>query len=89
MCGLINDSVASADEVSLAISLQNKKLQTALKTLETIDHEGGYKSWLTDNQETFQQLKINDPLAYQRFLENFTATKTNLLKKGIINNGRK
>jgi len=88
MCGLINDSVASADEVSLAISLQNKKLQTALKTLETIDHEGGYKSWLADNQVTFKQLKENDPLGYQSFLEKFTSTKNNLLKKGIINNGR-
>ena len=88
MCGLINDSVASADEVSLAIEQSNKKLQSALKTLETIDHEGGYKSWLTENQATFKQLKENDPLAYQRFLEKFTATKNNLLQKGIINNGR-
>jgi len=88
MCGLINDSVASADEVSLAISLQNKKLQTALKTLETIDHEGGYKSWLADNQVTFKQLKESDPLGYQSFLEKFTAAKNNLLEKGIINNGR-
>ena len=88
MCGLINDSVASADEVSLAIEQSNKKLQSALKTLETIDHEGGYKSWLTENQATFKQLKENDPLAYQRFLEKFTVTKNNLQLKGIINNGR-
>ena len=88
MCGLINDSVASAEEISLAKEMQNKKLHTALKTLETIDHEGGYKSWLTDNQATFKQLKENDPLAYQRFLEKFTVTKNNLQLKGIINNGR-
>jgi len=88
MCGMINDSVASAEEVSLAIEQQDKKLQSALKTLETIDHEGGYKSWLAENQVTFKQLKENDPLAYQRFLEKFTATKNNLLEKGIINNGR-
>ena len=88
MCGLINDSVASAEEVSLAIEQSNKKLQSALKTLETIDHEGGYKSWLTENQATFKQLKENDPLAYQRFLEKFTVTKNNLQLKGIINNGR-
>ena len=88
MCGMINDSVASAEEVSLAIEQQDKKLQTALKTLESIDHEGGYKSWLTDNQKTFLQLKENDPLAYQKFVEKFTVAKSNLLKKGIINNGR-
>ena len=88
MCGLINDSVASAEEISLAIEQSNKKLQSALKTLETIDHEGGYKSWLTENQATFKQLKENDPLAYQRFLEKFTVTKNNLQLKGIINNGR-
>ena len=88
MCGLINDSVASAEEVSLAIEQSNKKLQSALKSLESIDHEGGYKSWLADNQVTFKQLKENDPLAYQRFVEKFTVAKSNLLKKGIINNGR-
>ena len=88
MCGLINDSVASAEEISLAIEQSNKKLQSALKTLETIDHEGGYKSWLTENQATIKQLKENDHLAYQRFLEKFTVTKNNLQLKGIINNGR-
>jgi len=88
MCGLINDQVASADEVSLAIEQSNQKLQSALKSLESIDHEGGYKSWLADNQVTFKQLKENDPLAYQRFVEKFTVAKSNLLKKGIINNGR-
>ena len=88
MCGLINDQVASSDEVSLAIEQSNQKLQSALKSLESIDHEGGYKSWLADNQVTFKQLKENDPLAYQRFVEKFTVAKSNLLKKGIINNGR-
>ena len=88
MCGMINDQVASADEVSLAIEQSNQKLQSALKSLESIDHEGGYKSWLADNQVTFKQLKENDPLAYQRFVEKFTVAKSNLLKKGIINNGR-
>ena len=86
MCGLINDSVASAEEVSLAIEQQDKKLQSALKTLETIDHEGGYKSWLADNQVTFTQLKENDPLAYQRFVEKFTVTKNKLTKNGVLKN---
>ena len=88
MCGLINDSVASAEETSLAIEKQDLKLQSSLKSLEKIDHEGGYKLWLTENQVTFKKLKENDPLAYQRFLEKFTAAKNQLLEKGIINNGR-
>ena len=89
MCGLINDSVASAEEVSLAIEQSNKKLQAALKNLEVISHKGAYNQWLTDNQSTFMQLKENDPLAYQRFLEKFTQAKTNLQSKGVLTDGRK
>jgi len=88
MCGLINDSVASAEEVSLAIEQSNKKLQAALKNLEVISHKGAYNQWLTDNQSTFMQLKENDPLAYQRFLEKFTQAKTNLTAKGVLTDGR-
>jgi len=89
MCGLINDSVASAEEVSLAIEQSNKKLQAALKDLEVISHKGAYNQWLTNNQSTFMQLKENDPLAYQRFLEKFTQAKTNLQSKGVLTDGRK
>ena len=89
MAGLINDSVASAEEVSLAIEQSNKKLQAALKNLEVISHKGAYNQWLTDNQSTFMQLKENDPLAYQRFLEKFTQAKTNLQSKGVLTDGRK
>ena len=39
MCGLINDSVASAEELSLALEQQNLKLQEALKDLEKISHK--------------------------------------------------
>ena len=86
MCGLINDSVASAEEVSLAIEQQDQKLQSALKSLESIDHEGGYKMWLSNHQATFVNLKENDPLAYQRFLEKFTATRNKLTKNGVLKN---
>ena len=88
MCGLINDSVASAEELSLALEQQNLKLQEALKDLEKISHKGAYNQWLTNYQSTFLSLKEKDPLAYQRFLEKFTAAKTNLQSKGVIQDGR-
>ena len=86
LAGLINDSVASAEEVSLAIEQSDKKLQQALSELETISHEGAYKNWLTTYQVTFNNLKQNDPLAYSRFLEKFTAAKNNLTTKGVLKN---
>ena len=86
MCGLINDSVASADEVSLAIEQSNQKLQAALKDLEKISHKGAYNQWLTNYQSTFMKLKETDPLAYQRFLEKFTAVKNKLTTNGVIEN---
>ena len=86
MCGLINDSVASAEEVSLAIESSDKKLQVALKDLEIISHKGAYNQWLTNNQATFMRLKENDPLAYQRFLEKFTAVKNKLTIDGVLEN---
>jgi len=88
LAGLINDSVASAEEVSLAIEQSDKKLQQALSELETISHEGAYKNWLTTYQVTFNNLKTNDPLAYSRFLEKFTAAKNNLTTKGVLKNAR-
>ena len=86
MCGLINDSVASADEVSLAIEQSNKKLQAALKDLEIISHKGAYNQWLTNYQSTFMKLKESDPLSYQRFLEKFTAVKNKLTTNGVLEN---
>ena len=86
MCGLINDSVASADEISLAREQSDKKLQAALKDLEVISHKGAYNQWLTNFQSTFMQLKESDPLAYQRFLEKFTAVKNKLTTNGVLEN---
>jgi hypothetical protein len=84
MTGLINDSVASAEEVSLAREQSDKKLQQALSELEKISHEGAYKQWLTTYQVTFNDLKGKDPLSYQRFLEKFTAVKQWLSTKGVL-----
>ena len=86
LAGLINDSVASAEEVSLAIESSDKKLLAALKDLENISHKGAYNQWLTNNQATFMRLKENDPLAYQRFLEKFTAVKNKLTTNGVLEN---
>ena len=86
LAGLINDSVASAEEVSLAIESSDKKLQVALKDLEIISHKGAYNQWLTNHQATFMRLKENDPLAYQRFLEKFTAAKNKLTTNGVLEN---
>ena len=86
LAGLINDSVASAEEVSLAIESSDKKLQVALKDLEIISHKGAYNQWLTNHQATFMRLKENDPLAYQRFLEKFTAVKNKLTTNGVLEN---
>ena len=86
LAGLINDSVASAEEVSLAIESSDKKLLAALKDLEIISHKGAYNQWLTNHQATFMRLKENDPLAYQRFLEKFTAVKNKLTTNGVLEN---
>ena len=86
MCGLINDSVASAEEVSLAIEQSNQKLQQALTELENISHEGAYKHWLTTYRVTFDNLKKNDPLSYSRFLEKFTLAKNKLTNNGVLKN---
>ena len=84
MAGLINDSVASAEEVSMAREQSDQKLQQALSELEKISHEGAYKQWLTTYQVTFNDLKGKDPLSYQRFLEKFTAVKQWLSTKGVL-----
>ena len=86
MCGMIDDQVASAEEVSLAIESSDQKLQQALKDLQVISHKGAYNQWLTNHQATFMKLKENDPLAYQRFLEKFTSVKNQLTKNGVIEN---
>ena len=86
--GIINDQIASAEEVSLAIEQQDKQLQKALTELEVISHLGAYKAWLSTYKPTFEKLKVHNPLSYKRFMEKFTAVKTNLTNKGVnLNKG--
>ncbi len=85
--GIINDQIASAEEVSLAIEQQDKELQKALAELAVISHLGAYKSWLSNYKASFQKLKTSNPLSYKRFMEEFTAIKTNLTNKGVNLNG--
>ena len=85
--GITNDQIASAEEVSLAIEQQDKQLQKALTELEVISHLGAYKAWLSTHKPSFQQLKEKNPLSYTRFMEKFTAIKTNLTNKGVNLNG--
>jgi hypothetical protein len=85
MCGLVNDSVASAEEVGIAIANQSSELDKALTELDTISHLGSYKSWLTNNQKLMQKVKTNNPIAYNFFLEKFNQIKNKLEINGVIN----
>ena len=85
--GIINDQIASAEEVSLAIEQQDKQLQKALTELEVISHLGAYKAWLSTYKPAFEKLKVHNPLSYKRFMEKFTVVKTNLTNKGVNLNG--
>ena len=48
--GFANDSVASAEEVSLAVEQQDRQLQTALQELEKVSHPGNYKAWISKHK---------------------------------------
>ena len=85
--GIINDQIASAEEVSLAIEQQDKQLHKALTELEVISHLGAYKAWLSTYKPAFEKLKVHNPLSYKRFMEKFTVVKTNLTNKGVNLNG--
>ena len=85
MCGLVNDSVASAEEVGIAIANQSSELDKALTELDSISHLGSYKSWLTNNQKLMQKVKTNNPIAYNFFLEKFNQIKNKLEINGVIN----
>ena len=87
MLGLTNDRIASAEEVSAAIVQQDKQLTTALTELDKVSHLGSYKSWLTNNQKLMQTLKVNNPVAYNEFLEKFNKIKNKLETNGVIKNG--
>jgi len=87
MLGLTNDRIASAEEVSAAIVQQDKQLTSALTELDKVSHLGSYKSWLTNNQKLMQTVKVNNPVAYNEFLEKFNKIKFKLETNGVIKNG--
>jgi hypothetical protein len=82
--GFISDGIASAEEVSVAIVQQDKKIQQALKDLEAVSHKGSYQEWLSKNKSMLGELKIKNPIAYTTFMEDFQVHKTNLQTKGVI-----
>ena len=83
--GFANDSVASAEEVSLAVEQQDRHLQTALQELEKVSHPGNYKAWISKHKDKLAQIKTSNPIAYGKFQERFTELKTNLETKGVLN----
>ena len=83
-CGITNDQIASAEEVSAAIEQQDKKIQTCLKDLNSVSHAGNYKEWLSKNKVFLSDLKSKNPLVYKDFMEKFTSAKNNLQQRGVI-----
>ena len=84
VCGVTNDQIASAEEVSAAIEQQDKKIQAALKELNAVSHAGNYKEWISKNKVFLSDLKANNPLTYKEFMAKFTSAKTNLQQRGVI-----
>jgi hypothetical protein len=82
--GFTNDKLASAEEVSAAIEQQDKKIQKALSELKTISHAGTFNQWLTNYKTFLSTLKMNNPMTYASFMEEYSAIKTNLKSKGVI-----
>jgi len=82
--GFISDGIASAEEVSAAIEQQDKKIQTAMAELNAVSHKGSYQEWISKNKTFLSELKANNPITYQNFMEQFTTTKNNLINKGVI-----
>ena len=84
VCGVTNDQIASAEEVSAAIEQQDKKIQSALQELNSVSHAGNYKEWISKNKVFLSDLKANNPLVYKDFMEKFTSAKNNLQQRGVI-----
>ena len=82
--GVTNDNIASAEEVSLAIEQQDKKLQAAMKELKAVSHAGSYQQWLTNYKTFLADLKSKNPIGYQGFMEQFTSIKNQLKSKGVL-----
>ena len=83
-CAFISDGIASAEEVSTAIEQQDKKIQSALKELNSVSHAGNYQEWISKNKVFLSELKSNNPMIYQDFMEKFTSVKSHLQTRGVI-----
>ena len=83
-CAFISDGIASAEEVSTAIEQQDKKIQSALKDLNAVSHAGNFKEWISKNKVFLSELKANNPMIYQDFMEKFTSVKSHLQTRGVI-----
>ena len=83
-CAFISDGIASAEEVTTAIEQSEKKIQNALTELNAVSHAGNYKEWISKNKVFLSDLKSNNPISYQAFMEKFTSVKNQLTNKGVI-----
>ena len=83
-CGMTNDKIASAEEVSAAIEQQSKKVQEVLKSLQSVSHLGNYQKWITDNKSFLADIKWNNPLSYDSFMKEFASIKSQLKSKGVL-----
>ena len=83
-CAFISDGIASAEEVTAAIEQQDKKIQSALKELNSVSHAGNFKEWISNNKVFLSDLKANNPIIYKDFMEKFTSVKSHLQTRGVI-----
>ena len=83
-CAFISDGIASAEEVSTAIEQQDKKIQSALKDLNSVSHAGNYQEWISKNKVFLSELKASNPIIYKDFMEKFTTVKSHLTQRGVI-----
>ncbi len=82
--GISNDSIASAEEVSIAIEQSSNKMKSVLEELQKVSHAGNYQQWLANNKQFLAELKAKNPIAYAGFMENFTTIKNQLKTKGVL-----
>ena len=83
ICGITNDQIASAEELTAALEQQDHKIQSALKELKAVSHAGNYKEWISKNKTFLAELKARNPISYKDFQVRFTEIKSNLNNKGV------
>ena len=83
-CGMTNDKIASAEEVSAAIEQQSKSPRYSKTIRRSVSHLGNYQKWITDNKSFLADLKWNNPLSYDSFMKEFASIKSQLKKKGVL-----